>query len=141
MPDERREIRRHEDRERHRLHWLRLAAWVGVIAVVMWGFHLSQVATSKVEHEAKARAAIAATLASEAKERAAAVERESLDRAYTQCVNSNEARSGIVEFVTDIVRKDHPVGPLNPREQAIIALAKQRFHMLTCPPEPTRGPR
>lgn len=63
------------------------------------------------------------------------VETEGLERDYELCTNANEARRGLVDFVTALVSLDD--GQVSPDEQVYVDLAADKFAQKPCPPDPT----
>ena len=84
----------------------RLAAWVMGILVVVLGFIRIESVIDRVETEARRRS-------------------------YVQCVSSNEARQGILDFITGFVTP-----PISPEEQQFLDRAEESFAQKPCPPDP-----
>lgn len=119
---------------------VRIAVLVAVTLVVVAIFASTW---ASVEAQAAAKdARQAARKAEAALDRAEAalarVEQEGLERDYLLCTNSNEARAGILTFVTGLIVEDG-TDTVTPGEQVILDFAAETFGPRECPPDPSPG--
>lgn len=105
---------------------------LGGILVGVGGLVAAGVASADAR-DANRQAQQAADRANAAIER---VEQEGLERDYELCSNSNEARAGILRFITGLVVEDG-TDTVTEGEQVVLDFAAETFGPQECPPDPS----